>query len=116
MEAVIEIAGLAKSFNGHAVLKNVNLVVSKGENVVILGKSGEGKSVTIKCIVGLVTPDEGTLKVFGQEVEQLDEDDLKALRGRIGFLFQSAALYDSMTVRENLAFPLKRVLKLKDKA
>jgi phospholipid/cholesterol/gamma-HCH transport system ATP-binding protein len=116
MEAVIEIAGLAKSFNGHAVLKNVNLTVGKGENVVILGKSGEGKSVTIKCIVGLVTPDEGTLKVFGQEVDHLDEDNLKALRGRIGFLFQSAALYDSMTVRENLAFPLKRVLKLRDKA
>ena len=116
METVIEIEGLAKSFNGHAVLKNINLTVSKGENVVILGKSGEGKSVAIKCIVGLITPDGGTLKVFGSAVDHMNEDDLKALRMRIGFLFQGSALYDSMTVRENLAFPLKRVLKLRDKA
>jgi len=116
MEAVIEIAGLHKSFDGHEVLKKINLTVGKGENVVILGKSGEGKSVTIKCIVGLITPDEGSLKVFGQEVKDLDEDGLKTLRTRIGFLFQGAALYDSMTVRENLAFPLKRVLHTRDKA
>ena len=115
MEAVIEIKGLAKSFNGHAVLKNINLTVNKGENVVVLGRSGEGKSVAIKCIVGLITPDNGTLKVLGQEVKDMDEDALKALRIRIGFLFQSAALYDSMTVRENLSFPLKRVLQIRDK-
>src|SRR4051794_2608135 len=116
MEAVIEIAGLHKSFDGHEVLKEINLTVGKGENVVILGKSGEGKSVTIKCIVGLITSDDGSLKVFGQEIKDLDEDGLKALRTRIGFLFQGAALYDSMTVRENLAFPLKRVLHTRDKA
>jgi len=115
METVIEITGLAKSFNGHAVLKNINLTVNKGENVVVLGRSGEGKSVAIKCIVGLITPDNGTLKVLGQDVKDMGEDALKTLRTRIGFLFQSAALYDSMTVRENLAFPLKRVLKVRDK-
>lgn len=114
-EAIIEIEGLQKSFDGHEVLKNVNLTVHKGENVVILGKSGEGKSVAIKCIVGLIIPDSGSLKVLGQEVKNLEEDELKALRTRIGFLFQGAALYDSMTVRENLAFPLKRVLQIKDK-
>ncbi len=116
METVIEIKGLKKGFAGKTVLNNINLSVNKGENVVILGKSGEGKSVTIKCIIGLMTQDEGSLKVFGDEVKEMDEDALKNLRGRIGFLFQSAALYDSMTVRENLAFPLKRVLNIHDKA
>ncbi|HEY4147564.1 MAG TPA: ATP-binding cassette domain-containing protein [Chitinophagaceae bacterium] len=115
METIIEIAGLSKSFDGHEVLKNINLRVGKGENVVILGKSGEGKSVAIKCIVRLITQDQGDVKVFGEEVKDMDEDALKALRSRIGFLFQSGALYDSMTVRENLAFPLKRVCKIKDR-
>jgi len=115
-EKVIEIDGLKKSFGDKAVLTDMCLTVSKGENVVVLGKSGTGKSVTIKCIAGLLTQDEGSLKVFGKEVKDMDEDQLKALRHRIGFLFQGAALYDSMTVRENLEFPLKRVLQLKDKA
>jgi phospholipid/cholesterol/gamma-HCH transport system ATP-binding protein len=115
MELVIEIKDLTKSFGEKAVLTGINLAVQKGENVVILGKSGSGKSVTIKCIAGLLTQDEGSLKVFDEEVKDLDEDALKALRCRLGFLFQGAALYDSMTVRENLVFPLKRVLKLKDK-
>jgi phospholipid/cholesterol/gamma-HCH transport system ATP-binding protein len=116
MENVIEIKDLKKSFSGKQVLARINLSVKKSENLVILGKSGTGKSVTIKCIAGLLTQDEGSLKVFGEEVKDLDEDALKALRCRLGFLFQGAALYDSMTVRENLAFPLKRVLKIKDKA
>ena len=115
MEQVIEIQGLKKSFNGNQVLTNINLTVNRGENVVILGKSGEGKSVTIKCIAGLMTQDEGSLKVFGNEVKDMDRHELKNLRKRIGFLFQNSALYDSMTVRENLAFPLKRVSKIKDK-
>ena len=114
MEAVIEINNLKKSFNGNEVLKGVNLTVSKGENLVVLGKSGQGKSVTIQCIVGMIEPDEGTIKVLGQEVNKLDERHLKELRSHIGFLFQHAALYDSMTIRENLAFPLRRVLHLKD--
>jgi len=115
METVIEIKGLKKSFGNNAVLNNLNLSVQKGENVVVLGRSGQGKSVMIKCIAGLLTQDEGTLKVFDKEVKDLDEDALKELRCKIGFLFQGAALYDSMTVRENLAFPLKRVLNVRDK-
>ena len=114
METVIEIKGLKKSFGEKEILKNVNLTLNKGENMVVLGKSGEGKSVTIKCVAGLLSQDEGSIKVFGREVQELNDDELKDLRTRMGFLFQSAALYDSMTVRENLAFPLTRVLHMKD--
>lgn len=116
LDIVIEIKDLKKSFGDKAVLTGISFSVKKGENVVILGKSGSGKSVTIKCIAGLLTQDEGSLKVFGEEVKDLDEDALKALRCKLGFLFQGAALYDSMTVRENLIFPLKRILKIKNKA
>ncbi|MES2109421.1 MAG: ATP-binding cassette domain-containing protein [Bacteroidota bacterium] len=115
-EVVISIRGLKKSFGGNDVLKDINLEVHKGENIVILGRSGTGKSVTIQCIVGMLKPDEGSVKVFGEEVSELSEKELKELRIKIGFLFQSGALYDSMTVRENLEFPLTRVLKLKDRA
>ncbi|WP_214073536.1 ABC transporter ATP-binding protein [Mucilaginibacter sp. dw_454] len=115
-EVVIEIKKLKKSFGTKQVLTNINLTVHRGENVVVLGKSGQGKSVTIQCIVGMLIPDSGTLKVFGEEVAELNEKELKELRIKIGFLFQSGALYDSMTVRENLEFPLTRVLKLKDHA
>ncbi|WP_428327796.1 ABC transporter ATP-binding protein [Mucilaginibacter sp.] len=115
-EIVIAIKGLKKSFGTKHVLKNINLEVKRGENVVILGRSGTGKSVTIQCIVGMLKPDEGSVKVFGEEVSELSEKGLKELRIRIGFLFQSGALYDSMTVRENLEFPLTRVLKMKDQA
>ena len=115
-EIVIAIKGLKKSFGAKHVLKNINLELKRGENVVILGRSGTGKSVTIQCIVGMLKPDEGSVKVFGEEVAELSEKGLKELRIRIGFLFQSGALYDSMTVRENLEFPLTRVLKVKDQA
>lgn len=114
MEEVIEIKNLKKSFNGTEVLKGINLSVGKGENLVVLGKSGQGKSVTIQCIVGMIIPDEGSIKVLGKEIGELDEQSLKEMRSHIGFLFQQAALYDSMTIRENLAFPLRRVLKVKD--
>jgi len=114
-EIVIEIKGLKKSFGKKEVLKDINLTLKRGENLVVLGRSGQGKSVTIQCIVGMLIPDGGSVKVFGKEVSQLSEDELKELRTRIGFLFQGAALYDSMTVRENLEFPLTRVLKIKDK-
>lgn len=114
-ENIIVIQGLQKSYGDYQVLKNINLTVKKGENVVILGKSGQGKSVTIKCIVGMIKPDAGTLTVLGNDVNGISQDALKELRTRIGFLFQSGALYDSMTVRENLIFPLTRVLKMKDK-
>ena len=115
-EIVIQIKGLKKNFGSKEVLRNINLEVHKGENVVVLGRSGQGKSVTIKCIVGLLRPDGGTLEVMGKEITALNEDELRGVREKVGFLFQGAALYDSMTVRENLEFPLRRVLKLKDQA
>ncbi|NGY38824.1 ATP-binding cassette domain-containing protein [Flavobacterium sp. XN-5] len=106
---VIEITGLVKSFGEHNhVLKGVNLSVNKGEDLVILGRSGSGKSITIKCIVGLVLPDEGEIKVFGENVLNLPTSKLNEVRIRIGFLFQNSALYDSMTVKQNLAFTLQR--------
>jgi phospholipid/cholesterol/gamma-HCH transport system ATP-binding protein len=113
-ELVIEIKGLQKSFGEKQVLKDINLQLKKGENVVVLGRSGTGKSVTIQCIIGLLKPDAGTLKVFGYEVTDLSDAELKQMRTKMGFLFQSGALYDSMTVRENLEFPLTRVLKITD--
>jgi phospholipid/cholesterol/gamma-HCH transport system ATP-binding protein len=115
-EIVIEIKGLKKSFGSKHVLNDINLELKRGENLVILGRSGTGKSVTIQCIVGLLKQDEGSLKVFGEEVDEMSDKQLKELRIKIGFLFQSGALYDSMTVRENLEFPLTRVIKLKDQA
>lgn len=114
-EAVVSIKHLKKSFGSKEVLKDVNMDLYKGENLVVLGKSGSGKSVTIKCMVGLLTQDSGSLKIFDKEVSHLSEDKLKELRVKVGFLFQSAALYDSMTVEQNLEFPLTRVLKLTDK-
>jgi phospholipid/cholesterol/gamma-HCH transport system ATP-binding protein len=113
-ENIIEIKGLQKSFGDKEVLKNINLDVKKGENVVVLGKSGQGKSVTIKCIVGMIPPDAGTLTVLGHDIQGISKDELKEVRTHIGFLFQNGALYDSMTVKENLEFPLTRVLKMKD--
>ncbi len=106
-ESVIQIEHLKKSFGSNQVLVDINLNIQKGENVVVLGKSGSGKSVLIKCIVGLINADEGILKVFENDINGLDNDALNALRKKIGFLFQSGALYDSMSVKENLAFPLR---------
>ncbi|HLF20818.1 MAG TPA: ATP-binding cassette domain-containing protein [Bacteroidota bacterium] len=109
--AVLEMEHLQKSFGNLMVLRDINLVLQKGENLVILGKSGTGKSVLIKCIVGLIDCDEGTLVILGQNVSGLKDEELIALRRKIGFLFQSGALYDSMTARENLEFPLRRQLR-----
>jgi phospholipid/cholesterol/gamma-HCH transport system ATP-binding protein len=106
--AVISIQGLYKSFGDNHVLQGIDLEVYKGENVVVLGRSGTGKSVLIKIIAGLLKPDAGRVNVLGQEVEQLNERQLRDLRLKLGFSFQNSALYDSMTVRENLAFPLIR--------
>ena len=110
-EQVIEISNLRKGFGTQEVLKNVSLQLFKGENLAVLGKSGSGKSVLIKCIVGLFTPDYGTINVLGEDMTKLNRKNLGELRKKIGFLFQSGALYDSMTVRENLEFPLKRIKK-----
>ncbi len=114
-ENVIEINHLEKSFNGLTVLKDISLYLKRSENVVVLGKSGIGKSVLIKCIVGLIQPDSGSLKVFGKEVSEMNAKELNNLRTKVGFIFQGNALYDSMTVRENLEFPLRRNKILKDK-
>ncbi|WP_114749403.1 ABC transporter ATP-binding protein [Pleomorphovibrio marinus] len=108
---VIEVRGLKKSFGDLDVLKGVDLDLYDGENLVVLGKSGSGKSVLIKIMVGLLTQDEGTLKVLGHEVSEMGSKALNQLRLRIGFSFQASALYDSMTVRENLEFPLVRNVK-----
>jgi phospholipid/cholesterol/gamma-HCH transport system ATP-binding protein len=107
-EKVIEIKGLYKSFGNYHVLKGVDLDLYKGENLVVLGKSGTGKSVLIKILVGLLTPDAGEVKVLNQYVDQITYKELLALRLKVGFSFQNSALYDSMTVRQNLEFPLVR--------
>ncbi len=108
-QQVIEINNLRKGFGTEDVLINVSLKLYNGENLVVLGKSGSGKSVLIKCIVRLLDPDDGTINVLGEDVCALNHDGLGELRKKIGFLFQSGALYDSMTVKQNLEFPLRRI-------
>jgi phospholipid/cholesterol/gamma-HCH transport system ATP-binding protein len=110
-EPVIDIRNLRKGFGKQEVIRDVSLQLHDGENLVILGKSGSGKSVLIKCIVRLLRPDGGTITVLGKDVGALDENGLGELRKKIGFLFQSGALYDSMTVQQNLEFPLRRIRK-----
>lgn len=109
--AVVEIEHLRKSFGSHEVLKDITLKLRRGENLIVLGKSGSGKSVLIKCLVGLIEPDSGRLNVLKKDIAELESDELNETRGKIGFLFQSGALYDSMSVRENLEFPLKRKMR-----
>jgi phospholipid/cholesterol/gamma-HCH transport system ATP-binding protein len=105
---ILTLEHVMKSFGDNIVLRDINLEAAKGETVTVLGKSGTGKSVILKCIVGLISPDSGTITAFRKNIAELKEKELKETRKRIGFLFQSAALYDSMTVRENLQFPLLR--------
>jgi phospholipid/cholesterol/gamma-HCH transport system ATP-binding protein len=105
---ILVVQHLYKSFESNHVLIDFNMDLKKGENLVILGKSGSGKSVLIKCIIGLMKPDHGTIEVFGKSIPDLSQEDLDRIRVKVGFLFQSNALYDSMTVRENLEFPLRR--------
>ncbi len=111
VETVIVINNLKKSFDTQSVLKNVSLKLFNGENLVVLGKSGSGKSVLIKCIVGLLSIDDGTINVFGDDVASVSRKGLALMRQKIGFLFQSGALYDSMSVKQNLEFPLRRTKK-----
>ena len=111
-EVVIDIEHLKITLGGNEILKEVNLKVHKSESVIILGKSGSGKSVTLKCIIGLMIPDKGKIIVLKKNVPELDIRELQEFRTKIGFIFQSGALYDSMSVRENLEFPLVRHEKL----
>lgn len=105
---VLELKNLHKSFGDNHVLKGFNLKLFEGENLVIMGKSGSGKSVMVKCLVGLIQPDKGSITINDEDITNLGHKELDILRTEIGFLFQGSALYDSMTVRENLEFPLRR--------
>lgn len=107
-EAPVAIDKLSKSFGAQKVLDGISLQVKTGENLAVLGRSGTGKSVLLKLLVGLQPPDSGTVRIHGEELARLDAEKLNDLRRRVGFLFQQAALYDSLTVEENVAFPLRR--------
>ena len=108
IEAVIEVSELYKNFEKKKVLQGVSMNLYRGETMSILGRSGQGKSVMIKCIVRLITPDRGRIEVLGEDVLQLKDNELNNLRARVGYLFQEGALYDSMSLAENLLFPLER--------
>lgn len=108
LKKVIQIQQLCKSFGSNKVLDHLDMDLYQGESLVVLGRSGSGKSVLIKCIIGLIQPDAGSIEVLGQDLLNIDKMELDKIRTKIGFLFQSNALYDSMTVRENLEFPLRR--------
>ena len=113
-DIVVKIRNLKKSFGDTHVLRDINLDLHKSENLVILGRSGTGKSVLIKCMVGLITPDAGSITILNYDVLSLNDKEMNELRLHVGFSFQGSALYDSMTVRENLEFPLKRNLGIND--
>ena len=106
--ALIKIQNLEKRFGDNIVLDRFSLTLNEGENLVIMGKSGSGKSVMIKCLIGLEIPDKGSIEIMGKKINLLNREELDGLRTEIGFLFQGSALYDSMSVRENLEFPLRR--------
>ena len=108
MDIMVDIKNLSKAFDDNVVLEDVSMQISEGENVVVFGKSGTGKSVLLKCMVGLLEPDAGEIYIDGRSVLKIPIKELNEIRKYIGFLFQSAALYDSMSVRENLEFPLIR--------
>jgi phospholipid/cholesterol/gamma-HCH transport system ATP-binding protein len=110
----VAVRGLRKSFGQRAVLKGIDLTVARGETLVVLGRSGTGKSVLLKLIVGLEQPDSGSIRIHGQEIAGLEMDQLNSVRMKIGFLFQQAALYDSLTVGDNVEFPLKRHTRLSE--
>jgi phospholipid/cholesterol/gamma-HCH transport system ATP-binding protein len=113
-EPVVNVKGLCKSFEQQVVLRGIDLQVARGETLAVLGRSGTGKSVLLKLIIGLEKPDAGSIQIHGQEVTGLDRNQLNEIRKKIGFLFQQAALYDSLTVEENVAFPLRRHTQMSD--
>lgn len=106
-QPIINIKNVHKTFGENKILKGINITAKKGESLVILGRSGSGKSVTIKCLVGLTGVDEGSITIFGTEITTLNEKELNEIRVKIGFMFQNGALYDSMSIRQNLRFTLK---------
>jgi phospholipid/cholesterol/gamma-HCH transport system ATP-binding protein len=106
------VTSLQKSFGSQKVLAGIDLTVAHGETVAVLGRSGTGKSVLLKLLIGLQEPDAGSIRILGQEMKDLETDQLNAVRKRVGFLFQQAALYDSLTIEENVSFPLSRHTKL----
>lgn len=108
IESLLLVKDLVKSFGDNKVLNGFSMELFEGESLVIMGKSGSGKSVMIKCIVGLMEPDNGQIEIMGENISELNQSELDLLRAEIGFLFQGSALYDSMTVRENLEFPLRK--------
>jgi phospholipid/cholesterol/gamma-HCH transport system ATP-binding protein len=110
----VRVSGLRKAFGEQVVLDEIDLAVKRGETLAVLGRSGTGKSVLLKLLIGLQSPDSGTIEIFDEEITRLPSHQLTQLRKRIGFLFQNAALYDSLTVAENVAFPLRRHTELKD--
>lgn len=107
-QVVLKIDKLFKAFGDNKVLNGFSLHLKEGENLVLMGRSGSGKSVMIKCLVGLIQPDSGLIEILGNDISKLEQKEMDELRTKIGFLFQGSALYDSMTVRENLEFPLRR--------
>src|SRR5687768_17492211 len=109
---MIKVTDIYKSFYQQAVLQGVNLNIERGHNLIVLVRSGTGKSVLLKIIVGLIKPERGTVRLLDEEVTSIDHDALNRLRQHIGFLFQDGALYDSMTLKENVAFPLRRHTRL----
>lgn len=111
---VIKIENLSKRFGDKVILDDISLNVKSGENLVVFGQSGSGKSVLLKCIIGLLTPDNGRILIKGQDVTNISQKKLNKIRKNTSFLFQGAALYDSMTVKENLEFPLKRNVEISD--
>lgn len=115
MDHVIEIKDLKKAFGDNKVLKGISLKLKRGENLALLGKSGTGKSVLIKCIVQLIKADSGSIKVLDKNMKDLNKYEIDAIRQKVGYLFQGGALYDSMTVRENLEFPVRRTQKIKNR-
>ncbi|OGS74292.1 MAG: ABC transporter ATP-binding protein [Flavobacteria bacterium RIFCSPLOWO2_12_FULL_35_11] len=116
IEPILRIKDLKKSFGDNHVLNGFTLELFEGENLVLMGKSGSGKSVMIKCLVGLMLPDEGSLEIMGKDISKLEQKEFNELRTQLGFLFQGSALYDSMTVRENLEFPMRQQNKTEEES
>ena len=112
MDAIIEVIDVVKGFEATPVLKGVSIALEKGETLVVMGGSGSGKTVLLRLIAGLLRPDAGRIRVFGQSIEELSEEELLPIRRRLGYVFQSAALFDSLTVYENVAYPLREHTRL----